>query len=358
MLTNRVKAPLAALVLLGFGASGAAAQETIKWKMNTWVPETSALYQLFALPLVKRVSELTDGRLEITPYPEGVIAPSLKAHEAVMDGTADAVQAPPILLYGRDPANAMFSVWPGGMGPDALYHWMYQGGGKELLAEFRAEMGLHSIPSGLGGSELLGHSHVPIQTAEDLKGIKFRTLGAFATLLERYFEATPTVVPGSEVYAMMERKAIDAAEWSGPAENMISGLHETAKYVIYPGPQTNAFFMEFAVKQETWDALPEDLQTKVEAAAQLATMDTLLAFDARDMEAWAELKKGRNEILRLDDELIAKFRESGRALAFEVAKEQSEKGSDWMQRTADSYYAFYDNWLENAEFRAIDVQAK
>src|SRR5690606_17230330 len=117
------------------------------------------------------------------------------------------------------------------------------------------------------------------------------------------------------------------------------------------------FFMEFAVKQETWDALPEDLQAKIEAAAQLATMDTLLAFDARDMQAWAELKQGRNEIVRIDDSLITGIREAARKWAYKKADEQEAAGNPWMRRIADSYYAFYDNWLDNAEFRAIDVKA-
>ncbi|MEX0759264.1 MAG: C4-dicarboxylate ABC transporter substrate-binding protein [Tistlia sp.] len=346
------------LLLCGALTAGAQAEDTIRWRMTTIVPETSNFYQLFALPLVKRVEELTDGRVVIEPYPAGIIAPSFEAHDAVLDGTADAVQAPPIHLVNRDPANALVGTIPGGMGPDALMHWMYQGGGKELLAEFRREtLGLHSIPAGLGGSELLAHAHKPIRTAEDLKGVKFRTAGAFAEILSEHFDAATTVVPGSEVYAMMERKAIDATEWSGPSENRVAGLQETAKYIMYPGSQTNAFFMEFAVKQETWDALPEDLQTKIEAAAQLATMDTLLAFDARDMEAWAELKKGRNEIVRIDDSLIQDIREAGRTWAYAKAEEQEAAGNPWMGRIADSYYAFYDNWLENAEFRAIDVKS-
>jgi TRAP-type mannitol/chloroaromatic compound transport system substrate-binding protein len=344
-------------VALATTPSAHAQNEPIQWRMNTWVPETSALYRHFALPLVDRVRELTDGRIEITPYPAGVITPSLQAHDAVLDGTADLVQAPPILLYGRDPTSAMFSVWPGGMGPDALMHWMYQGGGKELLAEHRrATLGLHSLPSGMGATELLGHCSKPIRTAEDLEGVKFRTMGAFADVLGQYFGAAPTVVPGSEVYTMLERHAIDCAEWSGPAENLNTGLQETTRYILYPGPQTNAFFMELAMKAETWDALPADLQGKLEAATTLATIDTLLAFDARDIEAWARLKASDNEVIRLSDELVAKFRQAGRDLAFKRAAAEKKNGNPWMERVVQSYYGFYDGWLENADFRAVDVR--
>jgi TRAP-type mannitol/chloroaromatic compound transport system substrate-binding protein len=350
-----------ALALALFATTGlqAAAQERIEWRMTTIVPETSAFYQLFALPLVERVRQLTDGRVEITPYPAGVIAPSFSAHDAVADGTADAVQAPPVHLVSRDPTNALLGTIPGGMGPSALLHWHFQAGGKELLAEHRrATMGLHSLVAGLAGTELLGHAHVPIRTAEDLRGVRFRTIGAFADVLEQDFGAAPTVVPGSEVYSMMERRAIDAAEWSGPAENMIAGLQETARYIMYPGPQTNAWIMEFAVKAETWDALSPELQSKIEAAATLATLDSMLAFEAADIEAWGQLKAGNNEIVRLDDELIAQMREAGRRWAHARADEEDAKGNPFMRRATESYFGFLDNWLENADFRHIDVRPR
>lgn len=75
------------------------------------------------------------------------------------------------------------------------------------------------------------------------------------------------------------------------------------------------------------------------------------------MEAWAELKNGRNEIVRIDDSLINDIREAGRKWAFKKAEEQEAANNPWMRRIAESYYSFYDNWLENADFRAVDVKA-
>ena len=147
--------------------------------------------------------------------------------------------------------------------------------GQELLGVMK-NRNLLGLAYWHNGMKQLSTNRDQLTRPEHVKGLKFRTAGAFAEILSEYFDAAPTVVPGSEVYAMMERQAIDATEWSGPSENQIAGLQETARYIMYPGPQTNAFFMEFAVKQETWDALPEDLQAKIEAAAQLATKQRVL----------------------------------------------------------------------------------
>lgn len=354
-LMNSIRRGTVTVLLAAACATSAGAQEeTFTWRMTQAFTETSDFYQLFALPFVKRVEQLTDGRVVIKPFPAGVIAPSFEAYDAAIDGTADAVQSSAVYIVNRDPANAVLNVFPGGMGPEALYQWMWNGGGKELLAEHRREtMGLHAIPCGLGATELFAQSHKPIQYLEDFKGLKFRTAGSFADVLNE-MGASPTVVPGSEVYTMLERGAIDATEWSGPSENMKAGLQETSKYVIYPGVHTRAFFQEFAVRTELWDALPEDLQVKVTAACQLSSMDTLMAFDALDRKAWQELRAGNNEILRLDDEVIDRITELGREWVLTKAKEQSEAGNDWMQRIADSYFAFYDDWTENTQFRASD----
>lgn len=341
------------MAITGFVTTASAA-DPIVLRMTQSFSETSNLYQLFAPPLVKRVEELTDGQVVIEPYPAGVIAPAFDAYDAVIDGTADAVQASAAYLVSRDPANAMFGVLPGGMGPEALSHWMWSGGGNELLAEHRREtMGLHSMACGFGATELFAHSHKPLQSVDDFKGLKFRTAGAFADILTA-MGASPTVVPGGEVYTMLERGAIDATEWSGPSENIKAGLHEVAKYIIYPGVHTRAFFQEFAVDAEKWDAIPPELQVKIEAACRLSSLDTLMAFDALDREAWAQMQSGNNEIIRLDDATIDRINEEGRKWVYAIAAEQEAAGNTWTTRIADAYFAFHDDWLDNTSFRAVD----
>jgi TRAP-type mannitol/chloroaromatic compound transport system substrate-binding protein len=221
-------------------------------------------------------------------------------------------------------------------------------------------MGLHSLPSGLCCSEVT-FSTKPLRTVEDFKGLKMRTIGAFADVLTQYFGASPVVMPGSEVYTALERGAIDAADWSGPSENMTAGLHEAARYVIYPGPQTNAFFMEFVMDAARWDALPDNIKVEIEAATRIATMDTMMLFNQADMRAWEQLKQnaaaGTNEIVRMDDATVEAFRKAGRELANKIADEQTAKGNPWMRRVVDSYYAYYDYWLANSGWRAQDWQA-
>src|SRR5690606_41084216 len=59
-------------------------------------------------------------------------------------------------------------------------------------------------------------------------------------------------------------------------DNVIAGLQNAARYVVYPGIHFPAGSNEFIVKKETWDALPDDLKEIVMTAAKLAVFESYL----------------------------------------------------------------------------------
>jgi TRAP-type mannitol/chloroaromatic compound transport system substrate-binding protein len=332
----------------------AAAQQPIRWRVNHFSGETSMFYTHTILPFVERIKQITGGRLELQPFPGGVIAPPLEGYKAIEDGLADAAHLTPLYIVNRDPVNSFYGGHPGGMPPEMIMHWLYNGGGEDLLTQHRrATMGMHSITCSIGPAEIW-HSHKPIKVAADLKGLKFRASGAWAQILNEYFGSAATTVAGSEVYTMLERRGVDVVEWSGPAENLKTGLHNAAPYIIVPGPHTNAFTFEFIMPIAKWDALPNDLKAQVKAAAKLATLDTLLSWTIDDIEAVKKMRTGKAQIINCDPSLIKDIREAGRDWAKKRTAEQEAKGNPWMKRISESYYNFYDNWLENASYRAVD----
>jgi TRAP-type mannitol/chloroaromatic compound transport system substrate-binding protein len=333
-------------------ATPAAAQE-YSFNMATIVPETSFYYQMFTIPFVENVDKLTQGRVKIQPYGGGVLAPALKVHEAVQDGIVELGHATPIYIVNQAVENSLFGAHPGGMDGPALMGWFYEGGGLELLQEQRREkMNLHSLLAGIGPTEVFGHSHIPIRTAEDLKNVKFRAGGAWGNILQDVFGAVPTTVPGSEIYTMLERKAIDIAEFSTIGDNMTFGFEQAAPYTIVPGVHVNAFAFEVVMKPETWDALPDDIKAALEAAAQMTTIQSYLAWTKADLEAVARIEAaGKPEVVRLSDELIDQITVASRDWAMKRAEEEAAKGDDWMRRVTESYYAFADQWSKASAFR-------
>lgn len=349
-------ASVAVAGVLGLGAlTNTAAAAEYDLRMAIISSENSIYYKDMAKPFADLVSELTDGRVEIEILPAGTIGSVLKLHDAVTDGLIDMAQTTPIFLGTSDLVNAMVASFPTGLGVDSYLPWLYQAGGLELWQEHRRDqMGMHALVSALGPSEFFAHANEPIRTAEDLNGKKFRTLGNWAAIVEENYGVSPTVVAGSEIYGMLEKGGIDMAEYSIPSENQKIGFHEVAKYIIYPGIQAPAWAFETVMLTETWENLPEDIQAKMELAAELNTHRSLQAMIARDLKAMQELQAGGNEFIRLDDAFMADAQEKSRAWAMKLAEQAAAEGNDLPMRLAKSVFDFQDHWRANGRYLVMD----
>lgn len=327
----------------------------ITWRVPSAMPGGSFFYHEFVEKFAKNVELITDGKVEIKPFGAGVVVPVFKLYEAVQDGVVEAGHSTAAFLVNQDPANAIFSGFPGGMSSEATLHWYYAGGGMELLQKHRREkMGLHSFILGMGASEIFAHSHKPIRTTADLEGLKYRTAGAWASILKENFGGVPTVVPGGEVYSLLQRKGVDAVEWTIPSANIKEGYHDIAPYIILPGIHQPVTTCEFFVKAETWDNLPEKLQQQIEAAAKLTTYESYMTLGDADIKALMDYKKTKVKIIELDDEVVEEIRQAGRNWAQKKADEISQSGDDSMKKILEAYTRYQQDWSANAGYLVKD----
>ncbi|SES08484.1 TRAP-type mannitol/chloroaromatic compound transport system, substrate-binding protein [Tranquillimonas rosea] len=336
----------APIVLAGLPALA----QDVTWQVPTSVPEGSPYYVNFLERFADNVDVLTDGRVEIEPFGAGVLVPALQVYEGVKDGVVKAGHSTPSYLVNQNPENAIFAGFPGGMGPEAYITWIYEAGGKEALYEMRAEEGLKSLVVGIGSSEVMAHSNVPIRNAEDLQGLKYRTSGPWAEVMGEYFGAVPTVVPPGEIYTLLQRKGVDAIEWGPPSGNLPEGFHEAAEYIIVPGVHQPTFLWELVMKQVTWDGLDDDLKPLLEKAADLTTMQALLHFYSEDIKAMDVYREGRNEIITLDPEFVTELSEAGVDWITKTAASRAEEGDSGMSDLLDEYMAFKDRWSSESSY--------
>lgn len=335
-------------------ASMTVSSAEVVWKVPTSVPEGSPFYKNFLERFAAHTKTLTGDRVEIQPFGAGVIVPALKVYEAVQDGVVEAGHSTSSYLVNQDPVNAIFAGFPGGMGPEAHIAWMYEGGGKQYLEEIRAQQGLKTLIVGIGSTEIMAHSNKPIRNKEDLKGLKYRTSGAWAEVMRDYFGAVPTVVPAGETYTLLQRKGVDAVEWATPSSNKPEGFHQAAKYIVVPGVHQPTFMWEVVVKQETWDKLPDDLKPLIEAAAALTTFESTTNFYDADMKAMEEYRKGRNEVISLEPEFIEEMSTAGNDWIQKVALQQKEKGNTKMSEILDNYQTYHKRWKDQSDYLIKD----
>lgn len=332
--------------MLAFAASA----QDVTWRVPTSVPEGSPYYENFLVRFADNVDLLTDGAVEVQPFGAGILVPALQVYDGVRDGIVEAGHSTPSYLVNQNPINAIFAGFPGGMGPEAYSTWIYEGGGKEKLEEIRAAEGMKSLVVGIGSSEIMAHANKPIKNAEDLKGLKYRTSGPWAEVMRDYFGAVPTVVPPGEIYTLLERKGVDAIEWGPPSGNLPEGFHEAAPYIVTPGVHQPTFLWEVVMKQETWDQLDDALKPKLEAAAELTTLQSLLHFYDQDMKAMGTFRASNAEVIALDPAFAQELSAAGVDWIKKTAEAQKEAGNGQMAEILADYLAYEDRWTAESGY--------
>ena len=346
-------------IIFGVVALGVAFSLTVpasaqEFRMTTFTPEGGVTWKTFPEAFAKKVALVTDGKVKIKPYGAFVLGSIFEANRIVLDGRADMAYHYPAFEINQNPASAFISDIPGGMGSDAKIAWLMAGGGIELWKQYRNSQGLHGLLCGIIGSELFANSHKKIQNLADLKGFRYRTAGANTYVMKK-LGAAPNLVPGPEVFTMLERKGVDGAEYLDPYGNFSLGFHKIAKYVIYPGIHAPGGAYEVLMKKSTWDAFSPDIQQKLELVCDSVLVRGFARLQYNNADAMRKMRaRSRNEMVRLSPEVINAVRKEGRAWAMQKVKEQDAKGNPWMGKLAKSFYAFQDMWTKNSDFQVID----
>ncbi len=149
----------------------------MRWQ-STW--PSKDIFHEYALDFAKKVNDMTGGDLKIDVLPAGAVVPAFQLLDAVSSGTLDGGHGVAVYHYGKAPALALWGSGPGfGMDANMLLSWHKYGGGKELLDKLYGSVGanVRSFLYGPMPTQPLGWFKKPITKVDDLKGLKFRTVG-------------------------------------------------------------------------------------------------------------------------------------------------------------------------------------
>jgi TRAP-type mannitol/chloroaromatic compound transport system substrate-binding protein len=345
-----VAAAGAAAIAAGLMAGPAQAQK-YEFKLTSYVPLNSGTWINYMQRFIDAAHLLTNGEVKIKGFGVGVIAGPFDAWEAVQKGTADMAYNYPGFAVNADPANGVFGGMVGGMPMEQFMHWYVAADGTKLLEDFRHEtQQLHPLVTGIGSTEFFLHSHKRVEKLDDLKGMKIRTAGPWAQILNT-IGARATTIPPADIYTALERRVIDGTEYITPSTNIKVGFHKVAKFIIMPGIHNPSHMNEVVFRLDAWNKMPKNIRDQLSAAATLSGYQTAMHLGVQDLDAVEQLQKGRNTWVTLSAETQEKIKELGRAWSFEQAKAQSAKGNPWMQRASDSYWGFYDRYQKYGVYR-------
>ena len=296
----------------------------------------------------ERIMLLTEGRVEVKVFQAGVLGKALKVTDTVKAGAAEIGHTWPGYDWGKDKTAVLFSGYAGSFDTERMLHWLYEGGGVDLWREWRKEkFGLVAFPAYIRTAEVFLHSHKPIKSLDDLKGLKLRTTGAWLEI-SKQLGAAPVTSAGGDVYPMLERKAIDATEWGTLWENVTPGFHRVAKYVVIPGVHQPTAPFELSINKRAWDKLSEHDKKMVALAAKLTTFESWTRVGQEDAKAFEFYKKEGNEVVELDQAAQQRAKDLGIAWA----KKQAET-NPWFKKVFASQVAFEQLWLNAGRYRNV-----
>ena len=166
--------------------------------------------------------------------------------------------------------------------------------GDEILAAFEP-FDLIGLAFYDGGSRSFYNSQHPIQSLDDLKGLKFRVMQSdiFVDMVKA-LGADAVPMPYGEVYSAIQTGVIDGAENNPPSFDT-SGHFEVAKY--YTLDQHLIVPEVLVMSKKTWDTLSADEQEAVKKAAKNSVGYERGAWDAKVLQSRAKVAEGGAEII-------------------------------------------------------------
>ena len=324
------------------GATGALAApmvsraQTASFRFQSTWPAKDIFHE-YANDFAKKVNDMAGGRLKIEVLPSGAVVPAFQLLEAVNKGTLDGGHGVVAYHYGKNSALALWGSGPGyGMDPNMLLAWHYYGGGKELLEEIYKSIGMEVVSFLYGPmpTQPFGWFKKPVARVEELKGIKFRTVGLAVDL---YTEQGAAVNPlaGSEIVPALDRGLIDAAEFNNASSDRALGFQDVAKNCMLQSFHQSTEQFEILFNKAKYNALSAELKHIIDYAVQASSADMSWKAVDRNSKDYIELKNAGVKFFKTPDAILRNQLDSWDKV---VAKKQTE--NPLFKKVLDAQKAF------------------
>ena len=266
---------------------------TMRWQ-STWPAKD--IFHEYALDFAKKVNDMTGGDLKIEVLPAGAVVPAFQLLDAVSKGTLDGGHGVLVYHYGKQNALALWGSGPAfGMDANMMLAWHKYGGGKELLAKLYGSIGANvvSFPYGPMPTQPLGWFKKPITKVQDMKGLKFRTVGISIDVFTA-MGAAVNALPGGEIVPAMDRGLLDAAEFNNASSDRLLGFPDVSKVCMLQSFHQNAEQFEIMFNKGKFDALPAKMKSIIENAVEAASSDMSWKAVHRYSQDYIEMQQKQN----------------------------------------------------------------
>ncbi|MCF6233263.1 MAG: TRAP transporter substrate-binding protein [Rhodobacteraceae bacterium] len=320
-------------------ASPAIAQGIRQWKMVTAWPKNLPGPGVAAQSMADRITTLSGGRIEVKLYAAGELVPGRGVFDAVSEGTAELYHAVPAYWGSKSKGILLFGSQPFGLRADEQFGWLYHGGGQALYDEMYGRFGIKPFLCGNSGPQWGGWFRTEINSAEDLKGLKFRTTGLASEMAAKLGMAVQAM-SGPAMFQALQTGALDAGEFIGPWTDSALGYYQVAKNYYWPGVGEPSSAEEIGVNSAAYADLPDDLQQVVSLAAESLYIPVWTEYTTKHALSLKALVAEKGvQVKMFPEEVISAM---GKA-AGEVIDDLRQDDDELVRRITESFVAYRDS---------------
>lgn len=271
-----------------------------------------------AIKMDEVLQELSGGTMKLDVFPDSALGTEEDCISMMQTGTIDISAPSSAPLQSLCPAFLTCDF------PFALNHYdevwnFYDGEYGEFLFQQLEGTGLMGLAWWDNGFRNLTTTKTPINSVEDLKGLKIRTMSARVHMASfNAMGAAATPIPWAEVYSGLQQGVVDGQE--NPVANISGGkIYEVQKYLI-----TTRHFHDvtpLVISESTWNSLNSDEQGWLKEAAEVGTEYMRNLSEDNEQSLVDELAEKGMTVITLEERAIKGFQDAAAGVMDEFAAE-------------------------------------
>ncbi|MBE9510219.1 MAG: TRAP transporter substrate-binding protein [Bacteroidetes bacterium] len=252
--------------------------------------------------MAKRVSEISEGKMEIKIYPGGQLGPERTCVELLQIGSLDMTKVSAAVMEGFVPTYRVLGLPYIFRGKEHAYKVLDGEIGKDMLLE-----GTNSWLKGLcfydAGSRSFYTKEKAIYSPDDLKGLKIRVMKSnTAVQMVRALGGSPTPISWGELYTALQGGVVDGAE-NNPPSFYLSHHYEVCKYYSLNEHTTVPDIL--LISTRTWNKLTGKEREWIKQAVKESAVLQRKLWEESEKEALKAVSEAGVKIIYPDKKLFA-----------------------------------------------------
>ena len=325
---RRLFMPAGVAGILAFGAAAGLSAQEFTLRVHQFLPETGTVPADFIIPWAEKVTEESDGRLNVEVYSSmslGGTPPAL--YDQVRDGVVDIIWTVAGYTPGRFPISETFEL-PFIMTDaesSSRAAWRFW---EEYMQEETADV--HMLAVHLHGPGIFHMNAPAVERLEDLEGRTVRGPTRLTTRLLEGLGATAVGMPVPQVPEALSRNVVEGAviPWEVTRVLRVPELVDThTEFGGDHGLYSTFFF--FAMNRDVYDELPDDLKAVIDANSGIETSGWAgRAQEAGDAPGRQQAVDRGNTIVTIEGEELERWYEAGNRVRQAWIAEVAERDLD------------------------------